>query len=286
MYYFNLKSEEYNFQSIEAKKHDKFLLKEIDKKSVNIFSLCRSEMKIYIESFKFDKKWIKDEMLKEINLNNYFKKNSSDDIIDFSLTKTSNFLFIVFNNKIYCLSLTPYVIKFNIDISSINQIKNLEIIPIGNSDNVILFVNKRTLYRIIYSKVSNSVEYFETELNNCRELFVENDLLLVIQEDISIFKLTIKEMELIFKINENTQFIQITPDCHYLALFNEKTLKLFRTKDKELIAEIPILFSVSSMNMNNKYVSLGIEGNRVISYLIVDPLNEKHNDRINELDDL
>jgi len=285
LYNFNFKSEEYNFQSIEAFKHDKCLLKEIDKKSVNIFSLSRSEMKIYIEIFKFDKKWIKDD-IKEINLNNYFKKNSSDDIIDFSLTKTSNFLFIVFNNKIYCLSLTPFVIKFNIDISSINQIKNLEIIPIGNSDNVILFVNKRTLYRIIYSKVSNSVEYFETELNNCRELFVENDLLLVIQEDISIFKLTIKEMQLIFKINGNTQFIQIAPDCHYLALFNEKTLKLFRIKDKELIAEIPILFSVSSMNINNKYVSLGIEGNRVISYIIVDPLNEKHNDRISELEDL
>ena len=130
----NLKSEEYNFQAIEAKKNDKFLLQEIDKKSVKLFILSQNEMIIYFEIFKLDQKWIKDEMIEEINLNEYFKKNSSDDIIDFCLTKASNFLIILFINKIYCLSLTPFVKKFDKDISSIKQIQNLEILPIGNSD--------------------------------------------------------------------------------------------------------------------------------------------------------
>ena len=248
-------------------------------------------MKIFIEVFKFDQKWNKDEISKEINLKDYFIRNSIDDIIDFSLTKASNFLFIVFNNKINCLSLNinlslPSVMKFNQEILSIKQIQNLDIIPIGNSDNVILFLNKRALFHVIYSKDRNSVEYTETELNNCRELLVENDLLVVVQEDISIFKLNNKEMALIFKIEDNVKFIKITPDCQYLALFNEKTLKLFRINNKELIAELPILSSVSSMNINNKYISLGIENNRIISYLLVDPLNQKHNDRLCELKDL
>jgi hypothetical protein len=243
-------------------------------------------MKIYIENFKFDQKWNKDEITKEVDFNNYFKKNSNDDIIDFSVTKALNYLFIVFNNKIYCLSLSPFVMKFNKEISSIKEIQTLEIIPIGNSDNMILFVNKRTLFHIIYSKASNSFEFFETEFNNYRELFVENDLLVMVQEDVSIFKLNNKEMTLIMKIKDNIKFIKITPDCQYLALFDEKILKLFRINDQKLIAEIPILSSVSSMNINNKYISLGIEDSRIISYLFVDPLNQKHNDRINELEDV
>ena len=244
-------------------------------------------MKIYIENFKFDQKWNKDEINKEVDLNNYFKKNSNGvDIIDFSVTKASNYLFIVFNNKIYCLSLTPFVVTFNKEISSIKEIQTLEIIPIGNSDNIILFVNKKTLFHVIYSKASNSVEYIETEFNNCWDLFVENDLLVVVQEDVSIFKLNNKEMTLIMKIKDNIKFIKITPDCQYLALFNEKILKLFRINDQKLIAELPFLSSVSSMNINNKYISLGIEDSRIISYLIVDPLNQNHNDRINELEDV
>jgi hypothetical protein len=108
----------------------------------------------------------------------------------------------------------------------------------------------------------------------------------VVQEDVSIFKLNNKEMTLIMKIKDNIKFIKITPDCQYLALFNEKILKLFRINDQKLIAELPFLSSVSSMNINNKYISLGIEDSRIISYLIVDPLNQNHNDRINELEDV
>ncbi len=173
-------------------------------------------------------------------------------------------MLIVINKIIYCLCLTPFVIKFNKEISSIKEIQTLDIIPIGNSDNIILFVNKRTLFHIIYSHASNSVEYIKTELNNFWDSFVENDLLVVVKKDVSIFKLNNKEMTLIMKIKDNIKFIKITPDCQYLALFNEKILKFFRINDQKLLAELSILSSVSSMNINNKYISLGIEDNIII----------------------
>ena len=73
----------------------------------------------------------------------------------------------------------------------------------------------------------------------------------------------------------------------YLSIFSEKhkVLKLFRiNSDKNnLIAEIPVLSIVNCMMVNNKYVILGTNDKRILSYLIVDYKNKMHDNRIKEL---
>ena len=90
------------------------------------------------------------------------------------------------------------------------------------------------------------------------------------------------------KIN-HVKYLNITPDCQYLSVYSkqEKKLQLYRINNEhdgnKLIAEIPILSNVNCTSINNKFIILGIDDNRIVSFLIVDPKNKAHDIRLTEL---
>ena len=291
---------------IGGKNSDKIEIREIDNNCVIILNLLKNEKKISTEMFKFEeksKKWLKsgdknDNV--EIDLNFYFKSNVNESKCDFCITKKSNYLFIILNDQIcYIQLLNPFGVKYTGKIAKIDNIEKLEVLPISNSDNVILLVNNKQLFHFIYSETDCSVEYDRTLLTNCVKIIAEGDVLLIVdqidnEEEITVYKFEnkkdlINKMNFIYKIKENVKFINISPDGKYLAIFNEKlkALNLYRLKngDTKPIAQVPILTLVYCININNTYLTIGIDDNRILSYLIVDPSNPNHSCRTKDLEE-
>ena len=188
-------------------------------------------------------------------------------------------------------------IKYKKRLPSAIPIIKIELKPIVDSDNIVILINKKYFYYLLLSLKSDEPILIEKNLNNCVYLLVESSNLALVdqtienKEEITIWKFNDITLKLIFKeifshIN-HIKYLNMTPDCQYLSIFSEKhkVLKLFRiNSDKNnLIAEIPVLSIVNCMMVNNKYVILGTNDKRILSYLIVDYKNKMHDNRIKEL---
>ena len=295
--------DEHNYSPLILTKYDqvKFVF---NKKQKNTYfvGFVKNDSKILISIVYSDenfKKWEKiDKEDKEIEINNYFELNSNEMKIEFCFT--SNLLVIVLNHQVCCLDIRSLKKKFKIDLQLTKKIDKMELLGIPNSDCFLLMINKEQLFYFILKKTDETPIIIEKSVNNCVLLLVERNILaLVVQnevenkEELSLLKLTDKAIKLLstetFEEINHVKYLSITPDCHYLSVFSEKQklLKLYRINAEkiELLAELPILSIVNCMAANNKYIILGIDDNRILSYLIVDCQNKQHENRIKGLED-
>ncbi len=229
----------------------------------------------------------------------YFDGNSNGKI-EFCLTSLSNLLVIILNQQICCLDIGSLHLKYKKSLQLEKEVQNIELRPVIDSDNIVILINKQKLFYLIFSK-NNAADpiIIDQNFNNCVYLLVERKILVLVdhtiknKEEISISKLMDDTINLIFKETSgdlnDIKYCDVTPDCQYLSLFseNKKVLKLYKINDDtcgdQLIAEIPILLSVNCMSVNNKYIVLGIDENRILSYLILDYKNKAHESRLSEL---
>ena len=85
------------------------------------------------------------------------------------------------------------------------------------------------------------------------------------------------------KVNNLEQF-SISPDCNYIGLFEHpKHLSLYRLKDSSKLAQVSLYTQINALIINEKFVTMAMRDRRVLSYLIVDPLESDHFNRIKEL---
>jgi hypothetical protein len=231
-----------------------------------------------------------------LKFDKYFDEKS-DGNIEFCLTSSSNLLVIVLNKQICCLDVESLHLQYKKTLQLEEKVQNIELRPVIDSDNIIILINKQWLFYLTFSK--NNAEgpiIIEQNFNNCVYLLVEKKILVLVnhtiknKEEILISKLMDGSINLIFKETSSElndiKYCNVTPDCQYLSLFseNKKVLKLYRinndTCGDKLIGEIPILSSVNCMSVNNKYIILGIDENRILSYLILDYKNKAHENRV------
>ena len=64
---------------------------------------------------------------------------------------------------------------------------------------------------------------------------------------------------------------------------NEKNLNLYRLKDFSKCASVVLYSRISSIVVSEKFVSMAMSDRRILSYLIVDPHETEHLNRIKEL---
>ena len=244
----------------------KYLFNEADN-SLNLLKLKQNELSL--ETFDLNS-W---EKLEERIL---MDKNSKK--IEFCLTELTGFLVVAYENQICYLNSKTLDIECKIDLTI--PFEKIELKPIANTDNAILLLNSQNLFYFQFTQKSLKMIQFE----NCIYYTVVGHFLgLIGKSEVSIYNLI--DNKKLFKQDEDAKFINITPDCKYLAIFSElrKVLKLYRIeKEQKLIAEIPVLSIVTCMNANNKFVILGIDDNRIVSYLIVDHENSSHFNRLTE----
>ena len=262
--------------------------------NITITSLIRNKNKILIENSNSDR-------ILELNLDNCcFEGTINCGNIEFCLTSCSNLLVVILNNQIFCLDVESLDVKYKKTLPLVTLINDIELRPVIDSDNIIVLVNKQKLFYLVFSR--NDVEnpiIIEKTFNNCVYLLIQGNLVALIHhnteniEEIIISKLMDETINLIFKeefgkIN-HVKYLNITPDCQYLSVYSkqEKKLQLYRINNEhdgnKLIAEIPILSNVNCTSINNKFIILGIDDNRIVSFLIVDPKNKAHDIRLTEL---
>ena len=288
--------------TVKVQKNDRLKIKlnEVD----NILYLIRyikDENKILIEDVNFDENlqtWIKSNEKKEYNLTKYFESDVHS--VDFCLTSLNEFLVVFSNNEIIYASLKEFETKYKSKL--LTTYKQVELRSIPNTDNTILIVNKNKIVFLVFSKFDETpLIIFAKDFHHCAHISIEGNLLVVIdkyeaKEKLFIYDLNeVKSMKGISKelfqetFNINFyKYLNITPNREYMAIFSEKTklLKLYKIKNgcNKLLAEIPILPLVTCMNVTDEYVIIGIEDNRILSYLIVDRDEESHHNRIQKLD--
>ena len=71
----------------------------------------------------------------------------------------------------------------------------------------------------------------------------------------------------------------------YLSIIqNTKVLSLYRLIDGKRIAHLPLYSDVNCLCMSHMYVVMGMQDRRILSYLIVDPKQPQHFNRIKQLE--
>ena len=62
-----------------------------------------------------------------------------------------------------------------------------------------------------------------------------------------------------------------------------QVLSLYRLRDQEEIACVPLFSDVNCIIASDTFISLALKEKRVISYLIIDPVEPEHKNRIKTL---
>jgi hypothetical protein len=167
-----------------------------------------------------------------------------------------------------------------------------KIYPIRNTNDYIALTNTSEIVYIEHDVTNNTIDTFinngvitsKTELvKNILAVYNSNKQLLVF--NLQEVKLKHSFQTPFLELNVTSlKYFSISPDCHYLSLFEQpKFLSLYRLIDCSKCASILLYSEIDAMIITEKFVSLAMTNRRILSYLIVDPLEENHEKRVEEL---
>lgn len=237
---------------------------------------------------------------KTIEVKNYMQNNEENNrIVSICVTNKSSYLAIMFKNEILFLNINNLCvineIKFNSDETEGIDYK---IEPILDRDDIIATSNDGH-FKLFRLNNEQTLSLIDLNLNkNLKSIEIYGSILSLFDDDCK--SLTLYDLsrdikvetdlnEQLFKLdfNDSANIIDycITKDENYLITCEDKRiLSVYRIRNKkELIAKIPISDKITCLTANNEFVIIGTENNRILSFLIIDPIESEHIHRLSKL---
>jgi len=216
---------------------------------------------------------------------------------------------------VFTKSFNQFEINLEYFISPTNLIINklLNLTPIKGTDNLIAINNLNELLllnfdmshanklRLIRSSVStqasNHAANFESfklsgnillAFDRLNKLLIGFDIKLVMQANSfsqCMFKIKLKD-----NLSQDFSLIYLdyglSPNSEYCyAILNKKLLRLYRAKEQsQMIGEMPLYGEANCALCTDEFVALGMQDNRVCSYLIADPNDTEAYEKIQQLE--
>jgi hypothetical protein len=205
-------------------------------------------------------------------------------------------------NLEYFISPTNLIINKLVNVTPIKSSDSL--IAINNLNELLLLnfdMNHANKLRLIRSSVStlgkNHVGSFESfKLNgdillafdSLNKLLIGFDINSIMQAN-SFSKLSFR-IKLKENLTQDFAFISLdyglSPNSEYCyVILNKKLVRLYRAKEQsQMIGEMPLYGEAKCALCTDEFVALGMQDNRVCSYLIVDPNDSKGYEKIQQLE--
>ncbi len=270
-------------------------LHELNKNSIILIieSNEKKTSEIHIIEFVKDKNLIKFKTSLISNLNEILKVKRIGNICT-SVSCLNNYLVVSNGINISIVNIDKKKVLCSTDIQHQNSSNfKLNIVyPISNTNDFIGLGNNSQLFYIQYEEKSKKLLLFsKTDLKVSKVEIMKNLIAILVSDELKIYNLSelmlhkmIPEEPLsLLKVN-HLEYFAISSDAKYVSVFeNPKTLSLYRLKDSKKSAQIRLYNSINDMIVSEKFVSIAMKDRRVLSYLIVDPLEVDHRSRIKEL---
>ncbi len=241
-----------------------------EKKQFNVLSI--DNLKEILENYEFDEQFLS--CLAVSSLDNYLILSNEIQV----------FIINIKTKQLLCVSnvITP---------KSLEDFKLNKIYPIENTNDYIGLSNSFQVFYIEHNQPGNTINVFaKNDLSKGFKIEIMKNLIVVLESDkLSVYNLNDikinKSLLAQFEIRVgNVEHFSLSDDCNYLAIFEmPKSLSLYRLKDYCKCAQVALYCGINSMIINDKFVSLAMKDRRIISFLIVDPLEIDHINRIKEL---
>ena len=219
------------------------------------------------------------------NLNEIFKINETF-FDSYGISSLNNFIVLAHDQQLLLLDIKTKKLICQTIAKNDKNVKFLKIVCIKNTDNFIALTDDHQIYYLEYNKDQNMlITNIQKDLKATMIEIVK--YFMVIYDGAS--KLSIYSLEKnVTRLSEirvkNLKFFKLSPESNYLAVYETpKCLSLYRLKDFIKCAQITLYCEITTMVVSEKYVSLGMKNKRLLSYLIVDPLEHSHKTRISEL---
>ena len=209
-----------------------------------------------------------------------------------SITSFSHFLIISTSNKVFFINIYKKEMVSSTEISSTKSKINI-IYSINQTDDFIALNDDHQIFYFQFDENKNKISVTTRDDFKALKLEILNDIVAVQEKskkEIIVYKLNQMKhdkvsKEPIFRLKvDNLEHFCISQDGSYIALFeNPKVLSLYRLKDSSKCGQIEVYSRINCMIISDKFVNLAMKDRRILSYLIVDPLENDHLSRIKEL---
>ena len=209
----------------------------------------------------------------------------------FATSTINNHMAIVFSNTICIIDLDKKELIWSHNIGfPIDKIYSIE-----NTNEFFGLCN--SISQLVYMKYNESTKAFDIVtkktwkalkielMKNFVAFHIAETQLLVIYNIDQIRSASLVAKDPIFQLKvENFESITFSPDCNYMALLENQTqLSLFRLKDFSKCASVILYSRANAITLSDKFVSIAMVDRRVLSYLIVDPREDTHKIRVDDL---
>ena len=278
------------------KKVSKCHLHKFNKNSVLLIAESSENKTADIHLIEFiieDKNVIKFKTSLISNLNEILKSKKFDNF-DVSVSCLNSYLLVSNGINISILNAIEKKLLCTTDIQHqyFSSFKLKATYPINNTNDFIGLGNNSQLFYIQYNEKSKKLLLFsKTDLKVSKIEIMKNTIAILISDELKIYNLSElilnkefpREPLSLLKVS-GLEYFSISNDANYISLFeNPKLLSLYRLKDSKKCAQIKLYNNINDLIVSEKFVSLAMKDRRVLSYLIVDPLQIDHSSRINEL---
>ena len=227
------------------------------------------------------------------NLNRVINLSTETFIDCLSVTALSNYLILCVPSNLLYVDLKKKELICTVDINP--KIKIHKNHSVDFTNDLIALSNSSQLFYFIFDETSNTINTITnidlkiSEFNIMQHLAAvydsTNSSLFVIDLDQVKLQKSISSKSAKLKVNiNNLEYFSISPDCKYIATVeNSKQLSLYRLKDSSKCASGLLYSRINTMIIGEKYISMAMRDRRVFSYLILDPLDVNHENRLKAL---
>lgn len=211
--------------------------------------------------------------------------------------ETKNIILCHKINRINVNSVKYFLSPTNLALNKLNNLKSIS----ANTDNLISQGNLNNLILINYDYELKKLRIYKTDDLEPKRMFVSyvlNQLIVLaydkLNEELIGFKLNTNDNNpnvfenISFKTSIHKSVIDsfgLSSDNKYVYVIEQKkNLRFFRYEDSKKIAETVVYSRIGNVSCSDEYISLTMQNNRVISFLIVDPLIPDSTEKIKKLE--
>lgn len=181
---------------------------------------------------------------------------------------------------------------------ALNKLSNLSSVS-NNTDSIIAQGNLNNLVLVNYDKKLEKLKIFKTDDLEPKRFFNSyvlgsNNLIAydILNEELIGFQLNSKDSSVFknisFKISISKSVLDlygISSDEKYVYIVElNKNLRLFRYEDSKRLGETVMYSKIGNVSCSDEYICMAMQDNRIVSFLIADPMNPKSLEKIRNLE--